>query len=124
MALLAVVPAALAQLPADLRGKAQVFTYEGAPTAVAVEKDSILLNYVWSRVTLDRATLAVKSRLTRAEGFRDGATNGVKMLRDYPQPGHPVLVGPGIALTWAGVGGPRPRMLPWPKPQSAARHGG
>ena len=108
VALLAVVPAALAQLPADLRGKAQVFTYEGAPTAVAVEKDSILLNYVWSRVTLDRATLAVKSRLTRAEGFRDGATNGVKMLRDYPQPGHPVLVGPGIALTWAGVGGPTP----------------
>ena len=111
LALLMVAPAAPAQSPSHPPDKEEVFTYEGAPTAVAVEMDSIVLNYLWSRVTLDRATLAVKSRQTRAQGFRVGATNGVKMLRDYAQPGHPVLVGPGIALAFSGVSGPTPTQV-------------
>jgi len=108
LALLTLAPATFAQSPTAFIGKAQVFTYEGEPMGFTVEDDSIVLNYSTSRVRVDRATLAVKSRVTRAEGFREGDTNGISRLRAFPyaQPGHPVLVGPGIALTWSGLLGP------------------
>lgn len=103
LALLAAIPAALAQLPADARGKAQVFTCEGAPLAVAVEKDAIVLDYQWSRVTVDRATLAVKSRVTRTEAFRAGESIGDAMRRnDVRHWNNGALVGPGVSDAWFG----------------------
>jgi hypothetical protein len=104
LALLTLAPATFAQPPAAFTGKARVFTYEGEPMGFAVEDDAIVLNYSSSRVRVDRATLAVKSRITRAEGFREGDTNGIRRLKVYPGPGQAWLVGPGIALASPGFG--------------------
>jgi hypothetical protein len=109
LALVAFAGASPAQPPADVRGKAQVFAYEGEPEAMAVEKDAIVMDYEWSRVTVDRATLAVKSRVTRTEPFRSGDSIGMAMLRNEPEHiNRGVPVGPGISDVWFANNQPKP----------------
>ncbi len=107
-ALLMVAAAALAELPAHLHGKVQVFTYEGAPAAIIVEKDSLLLDYQWSRVRVDRATLAVKSRLTQADRPDRNDASGQTGKQPPPSGSRVELVGPGIAYTWFDYNAPKP----------------
>src|SRR5947199_638704 len=80
----------------------QVFTYEGAPRSIHVTREGIAVAYERSGVLFDRASGAVKRRLTVKDGWPENRPPYFAAERHRPK-----LLGPGVAEDFSNLAGGR-----------------